>query len=195
MARLKYIKGIKDTSLLRLGISEGEETVAYTVTQTVYSALGRPAVDSELDTYAMDEIHLADETRRAEKKALSLLAFSDNSERALVRKLCERGFRRSVAEEIGREMVGLGYVREDDQIRRLALSLANTSQRGPMKIIPYLVGKGYSSGDVKRVLTELQHDGEIDFDLVKERILKKHGVDPENIEDVRRLLYKYGFKV
>ncbi len=194
MARLNYIKGIKDTSLLRLGISEGEENVNYTVTQTVYASVGKPAVGSELDSHAMEEIKYADECRRAEKKALSLLAFSDNSVRALTRKLCERGFRRDIAEETAAEMVRLGYIKEDDQIERLVLNAANISLRGPMKIIPHLVNRGYSVSEVKRALSRLISTGEVDFDSVKRRILDKHGISDWDSDEAKTLLYKHGFK-
>ncbi len=195
MARLAYIKEIKDSSLLRLGISEGEENVNYTVTAAVYGAIGRPLVGAVLDSYAMSEIRYADECRRAEKKALSLLAFSDNSVRNLTRKLTERGFRREIAEETACEMVRLGYIREDNQIERLILNAANISLKGPQKIIPALVSRGYSAADVKRIMNGLIGSGEIDFKAIKSRLLEKHGVDTSDEERAKALLFKHGFRV
>ena len=195
MARLKYIKEIKDTSLLRLGISEGEESLNFTVTRTVYSSVGRPTVGEELDSYAMDEIKYSDECRRAEKKALSLLAFSDNSVKGLSRKLTERGFRREIADDIAEEMVRLGYIKEDDQLERLILNSASLSLKGPAKIMPALVNKGYPISRVRRVMNDLVDRGELDFEKIKLRILEKHGVDTGDTDSARALLYKHGFKV
>ena len=195
MARITYVKEIKNSTLLRLGISEGEENANYTVSVQAYSAIGRPVRGDELEMGQMEEIRYSDSCYRAEKKALSLLAFSDNSVRTLKRKLCERGFSREIARECAEEMVRLGYIREDDQIERLIINEANSKLRGPGKIIPAIVNRGYSSSDVRRVLADLVERGEIDFRINRAKLIDKSGLDPSDTEEVKKLLFKNGYKV
>lgn len=195
MATLSYIKIIKDKHLLRLGIAEGEECAAYTVTESVYADIGRPLRGESLDGESLLIIKRADSYYKAKKKALSLLAYADNSERSLAAKLRRAGFPRDIAEEAVREMVGLGYINEEASLERLIASEANVKLHGPGKILPHLSAKGYSSGSIKRVLTRLVESGEIDLTRnAKALVDRKLGADPDR-EERLELLYKYGYKI
>ena len=136
-----------------------------------------------------------DEEYRAKKKALSLLSYSDKNESGLKRRLAQLGFSRDVAERTAEEMVNLGYIDEGRQLERIILNEANVKLRGPMKILPTLIGKGYSSADVKRVMTELTERGEIDFKKNAKRLLEKRLPDCDDGEEIKKLLYRNGYKI
>ena len=63
-----------------------------------------------------------------------------------------------------------------------------------MKIIPGLVAKGYSSSDVRGVMTSLVESGEIDFKANAKALLNKKLPDAEG-EERKKFLYKHGYKI
>ena len=195
MARLIYIKEINNTNLLRLGITEGEENAAYTVSSTLYSELGRPTRGSLLSEESMDEIRAADGYYKAKKKALSLLSYTDNNRRTLISKLRSKGVKGELAEDVAREMVSLGYIDECRQLERIILSEANVKLYGAGKIIPKLAAKGYSSTDIRRVMGELVDSGEVDFSKNAKLLLNKKMPDNATSDEKKKLLYKYGYKI
>ena len=195
MATLSYIKIIKDKHLLRLGITEGEECAAYTVSETLYREVGSPTRGAELDSETFECIRRADSYYRAKRKALSLLGYADNTEYAMIGKLRRAGYSREVAEEVCREMVSLGYINEEASCERLILIAANDNLYGPDKIFGRLVQKGYSTALVRRILARLCESGEIDF-AANARKLTLRKLGEEASADARRaLLYKYGYKL
>jgi SOS response regulatory protein OraA/RecX len=193
MATLLYVKQIKDSNLLRLGISEGEETLNYTVKATVYSEIGRPIRRDKLENWQMELILECDESYRAEKKALSILAYSDNSVSALVRKLRERGFSKDASVEVAKEMVRLGYIREGDQIERMVSELANKSLYGRRKILSHLVSRGYQPALINKVISEMESSGDVDFSENQNKLLEDAGICDRYSEEAKRLLYKKGY--
>ena len=195
MARLSYIKEIKNSNLLRLGIIEEEETLAYTVAHRVYSELGSPVRGAVLSDEALEKIKESDSYLFAKKKALSILAYADNNELTLRRKLIAKGVKADVAGEVVREMVSLGYINEDDQLRRLLISEANVKLYGALKIIPRLAAKGFSSAVVRKTLSLLVEEGEIDFSKnAKALVAKKLPADASR-DEKRKILFKYGYKI
>ena len=194
MATLRFIREAKDSSLLSLGIVEGEESARFTVSAATYAEIGSPTVGAELSDSSMSAIKYADELYRAEKKALSLLSFADNNYRTLRQKLLRAGFKGEIVTEICDKMVSLGYINESRQLERLILSEANTKLRGPMRIIPALVAKGYSTEDVRRVMQELIIAGELDFKKNAKLLIQKKLPDAD-IEEKKKFLYKNGYKI
>ena len=195
MAQISYIRASKDSLLLLLGIVEEGESRRYTISEAVYSSIGSPTVHTSIDERSLAVIKYADELYRAEKKALSLLAFADNNERTLYQKLSRAGFSREVSEEIAKKMVSLGYINEKRQLERLILNEANYKLRGPLKITPYLVAKGYSAREVRLVMDELQERGEIVFLENSKRLIDKKLGDGATEEDKKKLLYRNGYKI
>lgn len=195
MAQISYVRASKDSLLLLLGIVEEGESRRYTISEAVYSSIGSPTVHSTLGSREMAVVKYADELYRAEKKALSLLAFSDNNHRTLCAKLARAGFSREVAEEIAEKMVKLGYINEQRQLERLILNEANYKLRGPLKITPYLVSRGYSSGEVRLVMSELIERGELDFKENARRLIEKKLGGGATDEDKKTLLYRNGYKI
>ena len=194
MSRLLYIRDAGN-SLLLLGIDEEGECVRYTVSRVLYSELGSPSRGEILGEEVMDAVRSYDERYRAKKKALSLLSYSDKNEATLRRRLTSDGFSREISEEVSREMVGLGYINEERQLERLILNEANVKLRGPMRIIPTLVGKGFSSENVRRIMLTLSESGEIDFKGNAKKLADKRLPGCEDSEEIKKLLYRNGYKI
>ena len=194
MSRLLYIRDAGN-SLLLLGIDEEGECVRYTVSRVLYSELGSPSRGEILGEEIMDAVRSYDERHRAKKKALSLLSYSDKNEATLRRRLNAGGFSRELSADVAREMVGLGYINEERQLERLILNEANVKLKGPMKILPTLVGKGYLSQDVKRVMYALIEAGEIDFKKNARILANKRLPHCDDSEEVKKLLYRNGYKI
>ena len=195
MATLKYVREIKDSSLLLLGIVGEGESADYTVSLSLYAEIGAPTVGDEIDSASLSAIKYADELYRAKKKALNILAYSDNNQKNLKAKLLRAGFGYEISNRVCEEMVSYGYINEKNQLERLILVEANQKLRGPLRIIPALVSKGYSSSDVKTVLKRLVDEGEVDFRENSRRLAEKKLPDDFDEEDLKKLLYKNGFNV
>ena len=195
MKKLIYIREAKGAKgYLVLGIAEDGEKKSYTVSKSVYEELGSPARSSDIDSEQAEIIAGEDGRVRALKKALSLLSYSDDSERELGIKLRRAGFSRESAEQAVLKVKSLGYVNEEKQIERAVLNEANLKLSGPMKIIPKLVAKGYSSQLVRTVLTRLSDEGEIDFENNKRRIREEYFSDSDSSDEYKKFLYKRGYK-
>lgn len=194
MATLKKIRESKDTSLLSLGIATGEETVFYTVTRTAYEEIGSPMIGDFISDEDLVTLDYANKLYRAEMKALSILSFADNNRRNLTQKLMRAGFDREICTEICDKMVSLGYVNEERQLERLILIEANTKLRGPGRILPALMQKGYNSTDVRSILRHLCDSGEIDFTENARRLIEKKLPDGDS-EEKRKILFKNGYKI
>ena len=195
MATLEFIRDSREKNLLLLGISEEGESARYTVSLGFYSEIGSPPRGAFIDPKTLAEIKLFDMRIRATKKALSLLSYSDKNERTLSLRLLQSGFSREVAEEVVRDMVSRGYIDTQRQLERLIINEANVKLRGPNRIIPALVAKGYSDVDVRRVLKELINRGEIDLKANAKALLLKKRASEMSLDDRKKILYKNGYKI
>ena len=193
MITLRSIREIGDNGLLSLAIG-GEESANYTVNASVYAEIGSPSVGDLLTDGQIYLIREYDEYFRAKKKALSILAYADNNRRNLAMKLAKAGFGRELCDRVVSEMVSLGYIDEKRQLERLITLEANGKLRGPLRIIPALVNKGYSSSDIRAVMHELTESGEVDFRRNAKILLEKKlpTADPE---ERKKFLYKNGYNV
>ena len=193
MTTLKFVREIKDSRLLLLGLAGEGESARYTVNYSLYEELGSPSAGEELDEGQISAIICADEYIRAKKKALSILAYADNNKKNLGAKLYRAGFGRETVASVVAEMESLGYIDERRQLERIILSEANQRLRGPRKIIPALVAKGYSSTDVGGVMRALVDAGEIDFSENAKALIAKKLPEGTDSEEKKKLLYKNGF--
>ena len=193
MITLRSIREIGDNGLLSLAIG-GEESANYTVNAAVYAEIGSPSVGDFLTDEQIYLIREFDEYYRAKKKALSILAYADNNRRNLALKLSKAGYSRELCDRVVSEMVSLGYIDEKRQLERLITVEANGKLRGPLRIIPALANKGYSSSDIREVMHELTESGEVDFRRNAKALLDKKlpVADPE---EKKKFLYKNGYKV
>ena len=193
MITLRSIREIGDNGLLSLAIG-GEESANYTVNASVYAEIGSPMVGDFLTDEEISIIREFDEYFRAKKKALSILAYADNNRRNLALKLSKAGFQRELCDRVVSEMVSLGYIDEKRQLERLITLEANGKLRGPLRIIPALVNKGYSSSDIRAVMHELTESGEVDFRRNAKILLDKK-LPTADTEERKKVLYKNGYNV
>lgn len=195
MATLKFIREVKDSRLLLLGISEEGESARYTINLSTFLEIGSPAVGDELDYESMDIISYTDRLIQAKKKALNILAYADNNKKSLSMKLHRAGFDRDIVELVCDEMVELGYINESRQLERLILNEANIKLRGPARITAALGAKGFSTSQIREVMSDLVSRGEIDFSRNARLLLEKKLGDEVNDDEVKKILYKNGYKI
>lgn len=191
---MTVLKGLKELKggVVILRVLCGGELVSYYLRGRNYRELGEPVVGEVLD-HVIDGIIRADEEYRAEKKALSLLSYADNNQATMYRKLVLAGFAKDISKEVTEEMVRLGYINEREQVERLVKTAANTKLLGRAVIIPKLCAKGYSPSLVREVLDTLIAMGEISFSDNKKRLIETKLGDSPDMEEVKKLLYKYGY--
>ena len=194
MPRIIYIKESKGGGYVILGIADGEDKKAFAVAKATYSSLGSPSRFHELSDEEISVIEAANDEYRALKKALSLLSYADNSEKNLTMKLRRSGFSKDTAEGAVREVVRLGYLKEDEQLRRLIVYEANSRLTGPLKIASKLMAKGYSSSAIRDIVDTLRSEGEVDFSENCRRLLEKKLPDDATDEEKYKLLKSYGYK-
>ena len=195
MATLKYIREVKDSRLLLLGIAEEGESARYTINQNTYLEIGSPSIGDELDTEAMSCIEYTDRLIRAKKKALNILAYADNNKKSLSMKLYRAGFDRETVESVCDEMVERGYINESRQLERLILNEANVKLRGPGRIVAALMAKGFSSSQIRETISELVASGEVDFSRNARLLLDKKLGDEVDEDEAKKILYKNGYKI
>lgn len=180
--------------VLRIGVGYLSEVVSHTVSAYAYPEAADLAVGDILDEEAYALLLRAEEEYRARRRALSILALSDNNEKTLKMKLVAKGTSRDIAEDVCRRMVELGYIDEHRQLCRIISAEANGKMYGPKKIHARLMAKGYSSADIRLVMAELTESGEVDFERLAGELIAKNYPDGANYEEKMKLLYKYGYK-
>ena len=186
-----YIRDSKSKGYLRIGVGEGEEKKEYTVSESDYRMCGSLLVGDEVSDE--EGLRLSDMRYRAKQSALRILAYGDNNESSLLRKLISKSIDANVAKEVVREMVSRGYINERRQLERLVQIEANTSLSGKRKIVCKLVAKGYKKGEICEVISDLISHGIVDFEKSKQKLLEKRLPEGASPEQVRVLLYRYGY--
>ena len=164
----------------------------YEVTQEDYERMGSPDIDCELSEYECKILFCKNDEKDATDAAYRILAHCDNNRASLKRKLTERGFSEEISKITVEKMVALGYINEHDQLLRFVLRLANQNLYGERKIYPYLIARGYEREDIENAISELLCGEELDFEAVKERLLREKVSDTDDKSKMRALLYKYG---
>jgi SOS response regulatory protein OraA/RecX len=189
-----YIRAAKSKGYLRIGV-ESDKKYDFTVSETEYSSLGAPLIGDNLTRESFNGLYQADMRYKARLKAFRVLSFADNSELMLKRKLLEAGVSREVAEETVREMVSLGYINAERQIKNLVLNEIRLHHSGPIKIIHKLVLKGYVKNQIEEVIDGMISLGEIDFEAEKEELIKAKLPSDADECEIKKLLYKSGYHV
>ena len=181
----------KSKGYMRLILTEGEEKFDLHISEHAYRSLGEPRIGDEIED--TEALLFYDMQYRARLTALRILSYGDSSESGLVRKLLSRKISLDIARECAREMVSLGYINESRQLERLIVEDSNRKLLGPRKIVPRLLSRGYALADIKEAFEALTSSGEIDMNENKERLLEKYLGGDRDPEQVRRLLFKYGY--
>ena len=177
---------------MELTVLRGEEKTKYTVNEGTYRKIGAPLSGETIDGDSLDTLSKADGERRALIKALSILAYADNSERRLFSKLISHGFSREISEATVAECVRLGYINEEGQLNRYILKYCE-ELLGPKKILAKLASRGYSPSQISRAIKALEVRGEIDFTQSRRALLEKKLPPDASYEERRKLLFKYGY--
>ena len=174
-------------SLLFEGASPRTHT--YRVSMDDYTAAGSPDMGDGLPDELLPSI-LEEDARLAYARAVKILSSGDNTKRALLRKLCERGFLRESAEEAVARLEKDGYIREEELLLR-QLGVYAKRLWGPKRFIPNLLEKGFCRADIERALVRAKSEGIYDPDAVKESLLSALATDDP--AQRRAWLYKHGF--
>lgn len=188
-----YIRDSKSKGYLRVGVLCGEVKYDFTLSESEYRALGSPMCGDKLER--IEEMKECDMRYRAKLYALRILSYGDNSKASLKRKLVARSISFEIAENVCQEMIGLGYINEDSQLRTLIENEANIKLSGRRKLIPKLISKGYKKENIELVLEDLISHGIVDFNKNKQKLIDKKLTRGAGREEMRKLLYTYGYSV
>ena len=182
----------KDAVSLTVALDGGGE-VNLSVPASLYERLGAPGVGTSLSDTVLPELLHASEYRLACRHAIRILEYGDNNARTLRDKLIRKGVSREIAAEAVERMVSLGYIREGEQARRLAVGYARRNLWGEKKIVSALIAKGYSRPDADAAVRDAVDGGEIDFGEIKKALIKRCRSRGLPDEKIRATLWRYGF--
>jgi len=188
-----YIRDSSSRGYLRIGLSHGDEKYEYTLSKAQYEDIGSPVQDEEISD--IEALKGYDIKYRATLYALRILSYGDNNIRALRKKLALRNVPSSVADEVCEEMTSLGYVDEIRQLERLIENEVSVKLSGRKKLYARLISKGYQKKDIDRVLDDLISHGIVDFENSKKKLIEKKFHTGASEEEIKALLYKYGYPV
>ena len=180
----------KDATSLTVALDGGGEVIL-SVPSSLYVRIGSPGVGDPLSDTAVTELAHASEYRLACRHALRILDYGDNNARTLRDKLTRKGISREIAAEAVEKMVALGYVREAEQAKRLAVGYARRNLWGKRKIVSALTAKGYSREDAEAAASEAED--EVDFNEVKKVLIKRCRARGMEDDKIRATLWRYGF--
>ena len=156
-----------------------------------------PEVGDFLSAERYEALEFAEACSQAAVKAVSLLAFGDNTARKLTDKLRQKGFSREAAAEAVRFCVERRYIDEEDQLRRLMEQLCERKKYGLRRIKQEVYTKGFSEETVKAVFEETA--ASLDFDAAVYDRVKKLGAaafaTPQAKKRQVASLLRYGFSM
>jgi regulatory protein len=156
-----------------------------------------PAVGDFLGADKFEALEFAEACSNAAIKAVSLLAFGDNTAKKLSDKLRQKGFSRDAAAEAVRFCVEKRYIDEEDQLKRLMELLCEKKKYGVRRIRQEVWQKGFSEDVLKAHFEE--NAAELDFDAAVYERVKRLGRDafsaPEKKKKHVSSLLRYGFSM
>ena len=156
-----------------------------------------PAVGDFLGADKFEALEFVEECSKAAIKAVSLLAFGDNTAKKLSDKLRQKGFSRDAAAEAVRFCVEKRYIDEEDQLKRMMELLCERKKYGLRRIRQEVWQKGFSEEVLKAHFEE--NAAELDFDAAVFERVKRLGRDafsaPEKKKKHVSSLLRYGFSM
>ncbi|MBQ7298712.1 MAG: regulatory protein RecX [Clostridia bacterium] len=168
----------------------------YFLKNPVFSGI-LPSVGDFLGAEKFEALEFAEECSGAAIKAVSFLAFGDNTSKKLSEKLRQKGFSREAAAEAVRFCVEKHYINEEDHLRRLMEQLCERKKYGLRRIRQEVYNKGFSEETVNAVFEDCA--AELDFDAAATERVKKLGADafstPEKKKKQVSSLLRYGFSM
>ena len=185
-------KGIYE---ITVSISDGTHEERKTLLVFRYFCPELPCTGEFLSGERYDALLLADESSRAARKAVDLLACGDQTAKALSEKLRSRGFSKEAISEALRYVLEKRYIREDEQLERFMRQLCDVKRYGLRRIRQEVFAKGFSEECVKTHFAEFAET--LDFSSALDvRLSKLRGGIPEDADARRKLiasLMRYGF--
>ena len=156
-----------------------------------------PSVGDFLGAEKFEALEFAEECSGAAIKAVSFLAFGDNTAKKLSEKLRQKGFSREAAAEAVHFCVEKHYINEEDHLRRLMEQLCERKKYGLRRIRQEVYNKGFSEETVNAVFEDCA--AELDFDAAAKERVKKLGAEafstPEKKKKQVSSLLRYGFSM
>ena len=156
-----------------------------------------PRVGDFLGADKFEALEFAEACSNAAIKAVSLLAFGDNTAKKLCDKLRQKGFSRDAAAEAVRFCVEKRYIDEPDQLQRLMELLCDKKRYGLRRIRQEVWQKGFSEDVVKAHFEE--YASALDFDAAVYDRVKRLGSDafstPEQKKKHVSSLLRCGFSM
>ena len=128
------------------------------------------------------------------RRALECLSRGDLSRRALYTRLRQKGIGDAESRFAVGRVVALGDLREEDQLRRLCLSLSGKG-KGPRVILAKAATAGYRRADAERVLRALEEEGEIDFSATARVSASAWADNGLSRAEILHKLYAAGFDI
>ena len=156
-----------------------------------------PSVGDFLCAEKFEALEFAENCSNAAIKAVSLLAYGDNTAKKLSDKLRQKGFSKEAAAEAVRFCVEKHYINEEDQLKRLMEQLCDKKKYGLRRIRQEVWQKGFSEEIVKSYFEE--NAAELDFEAAIYDRVRKLGVDafstPEKKKKQVSSILRYGFSM
>ncbi len=147
----------------------------------------------EIDTEMFDRIEAESKVCAAYRRGTSILGYGANSERALARKLIQKGFDKESAQAAAAALKSEGCINEERDAEREAEACLRKCW-GERRILAKLYEKGYSDEAVSAVRSMLD---EVDFpELCAELIKKRYRpfpADKKEREKAVASLMRYGY--
>ncbi len=154
-----------------------------------------PAVGDFIGAEQFDALEMAEEASKASVKAVSFLAYSDQTARKLTEKLRNKGFSQLAAEQAVAFMQKKHYIREEDQLIHLMQLLCEKKRYGVRRIRQEVYQKGFSAEAVDAVWEDTLET--LDFDAALDERLVRLGTDvwddPQKRQKTFASLMRYGF--
>jgi SOS response regulatory protein OraA/RecX len=117
-------------------------------------------------------------TSRAVARAMGILSGSDHSRGKLIHRLMKYGFDRDTATAAADYAVDHGYIKEDEQTKRIAAFYSRTKHWGKKRIAAELIGRGYCKEAVVAAVDSVSEDEY--FNSLMTLVERKY---PEKTED------------
>lgn len=155
-------------------------------------------VDSSLSDTELEELLAVSARRRAESKAVFLLARRDLSRHELEQKLCREKGRyyaenREAAEAAAARMEELGYVNDAAYARRLAEQFVRVKHYPKRRVIDELIRRGIDRETAREAASETETD---ETELALAFLAKKRYTVPVTTQELQRVagaLQRYGY--
>lgn len=159
MENYKIISVKKSRSGIRLTLESAEygDTRDIVLSEKIWDSVPFGCGDT-ITAGEADELERLTLTARAFETAKAVLSYSGHSRRGLVRKLCDKGFSKDIAEDAADMAVSQGLLNEEREASHKASYYLRHKKWGKRRISAELSAKGYDKSAVQTALDSLDED-------------------------------------